>query len=161
MHQPHFDTAGKRLLAPTAAGFLIADTAADTILAEEKSQAHFVEGAHFIAGRNKVAMRLAPMLGQVRIYDASTGRFEQRLNSFTCQTGPGGRWVLGETVERDSRPAIWDLVTGERVQTLTGRAAGSLAPIYMSPDGTLVLIESELRVTSVWRLREPKRVTGP
>lgn len=160
-HHPQFDITGERLLAPTATGFVIADPTADHILADEKAQVGFVEGAEFIVGDIKVALRLAPMLGAIRIYDASTGKFERQLNAFSCQADPAGRWAVGETVGPDSTVAVWDLATGDRIQTLSKPIAGSLARVRMSPDGTLVLIETEPRVTTVWRSRQQKQAERP
>lgn len=149
----HFDKTGKRLLVPTETGFVVVETTTDRTLTGQfvnDIPQRRTDEVRFTADDTKVAVTKL-FYDRLQVYDAETGKLERELPIVRCQ-GSGGRWAVGWTDRKTKAEAVWDLNSGFKVQGLPPLAEDSAAE--MSPDGSMILIETETWVTSVWRLRK-------
>jgi len=142
----HFDLTGKRFLKLRDYGATVLDTTTGKTLLTIESK-HNVGMVRWSVDSDKIV--LVAMGEAAQIYDASTGKLDRTIASSDIRNlwiMPGSRWAV---CQRDREPLeVWDLATGNKVQTLTGS-------LHCDPDpvsSTLVTTNGE-KLVKIWRLR--------
>jgi WD40 repeat protein len=144
----HFDSTGRRFLELQDQGARLIDTANGKPLLRIQTNDN-VSLARWSVDSDKIALSMPH--GKAQIYDAATGKFERTIvgdeDLFNCYILPGSRWAICERSGR--RPLeVWDLTTGQMVQTLSGSWYCRAAPV----SSTLITTDAG-SVVKIWRLR--------
>jgi WD40 repeat protein len=169
LYRAQFDPTGHRLAVPRERGFAVVELASGKVLTDVA-----LGGAGTATNRVRFGLdgRVVAVTtwdwvahGPVQVFDAVTGDRQKTFGAgiIDCQIAPGGRWALCLPVRRSPAdlPQLWDL-SNNRLSMVFARAGeGPRAAPRMSPDGSLLLVESDPGVTSVWRLPQGKPATRP
>jgi WD40 repeat protein len=110
------------------------------------------DGKYLVAGLGDLAVLAPATPGEVRVWDAATGR---EIHTFRGHTF----WVTSVAVSPDSRQLasagadgtvrVWDLKTGQAVLTLRGHRRWVRA-VAFSPDGKLLASAGDDQIVKLW-----------
>jgi len=158
-----FDLAGDRILIEQQRGFTVVATATGKTLLDvtlgDPASGIVTHNARWSADSKMIVVtaendEFGPPHEPARIYDAATGKLERTIgvgsNILECWVTPGARWALclPEQPPVLQPLEVWDLQSGQRVQTLDSN------DVYVSPDASVVLTLGPRGLATVWRLRQ-------
>ncbi len=110
------------------------------------------DGKYLAAGLGYLAVMAPATPGEVRVWDAATGREIHNLRGHNF-------WVTSVAFRPDSRQLasagadgtvrVWDLKTGQEVLTLRGHS-GWVRAVAFSPDGKLLASAGDDQIVKLW-----------
>jgi WD40 repeat protein len=110
------------------------------------------DGKYLAAGLGDLAVLAPARPGEVRVWDAATGREIHNLRGHTFWVtsvafSPDSRHVASAGADRTVR--VWDLKTGQEVLTLRGHSRWVRA-VAFSPDGKLLASAGDDQSVKIW-----------
>ena len=165
-YQAQFDPTGRRLAVPIPGGFRLLDSGSGKILAEPHWDPD-VEAAKISFSPDGSLVAVATFdwrvleCGEVFVFETATARRVSQFghNIMNCQISPGGRLALCNHA-KNAAPELIDLHNGTRIQSFPDTHDGSHTAV-MSPNGQTILVGSDHKTISVWRLQHSHPATRP
>jgi WD40 repeat protein len=123
---------------------------------EVRSVAFSPDGKRLASGSTTYQMRGPRVVGEVKLWNAETGREVLTLKGLTggvtnIAYSPDGKRLAAACAEEPA-VVVWDAVTGEKVHTLKGHTAAFLGvlSVAFSPDGKHLASASDDQTVRVW-----------
>jgi WD40 repeat protein len=154
-YRARFDAAGRRLVVPQEDGFTVVDPQTwETVCRCRLEHGDRTNRVVFNAAGTQIIVTALHELSPapVRVFAADTGKLLQTFGQTAerCQLAAGGFPALCVPLLRTKAetPSVWDPGTDRLLQNLPHVVSPD---VYVSGDGTTILLETEPGHTSVWR----------